>query len=393
MTNKKIIISICLLFSIIGCSENKKSTALKKLGASDRPYDPKEFKVKEQKIEAFFENLHHKTGFNGCVWISKNEHKIYAGAFGFKDIKHQKDALTINDVFQLASVSKQFTAAAILHLMEQGKLKLSDSVQKFYPNFPYQGITIKMLLLHRGGLGNYTYFSELYCDRKTPISNQDVVNMLIKYKPPIYFLPDRRFDYSNTGYVLLAAIVEKISGMKFDQYMRSEIFKPLGMNHTYIYNIANKNAFDFSPGHDKNLRMTENDYLDGAMGDKGAYSSVADLAIWDRILHSEIFLKKSSIDSLSKPGNHHLTGPFNYGYGWRTYTLPDGSNLNYHGGWWNGYKTFFFRDLKNHNAIIVLSNREHSGFRELDGLVDIIYDRKPDANRKYSVYMHHSPGY
>ena len=76
-----------------------------------------------------------------------------------------------------------------------------------------------------------------------------------------------------------------------------------------------------------------------------------------------------------------------------TYTLPDGSNLNYHGGWWNGYKTFFFRDLKNHNAIIVLSNREHSGFRELDGLVDIIYDRKPDAKRKYSVYMHHSPGY
>ncbi len=395
MLRKKflLILSVTLLLANLSCSEVKKENKTTFLAASDRPIDQKEFEIKEKKIAQYFERLHEQTGFNGAVWISKEEHKLYAGAFGFNDIKHHKEPLSISSVFQLASVSKQFTAAAILHLMEQGKLKLSDPVQKFYPNFPYQGINLKMLLLHRGGLGNYTYFSEMYCDRKTPISNQDVVQMMIKNKPPIYFLPDRRFDYSNTGYVLLAAIIEKVTAQKFDEYMRNEIFKPLGMNHTYVYNINKPAAFNYSPGHNKNLNTTQSSYLDGANGDKGVYSSVEDLALWDRILYSNIFLKKSSIDSLSKPGNHHLTGAFNYGYGWRTYTHADGSNINYHGGWWNGYKTIFFRDLKNHHAIILLSNREHSGFRDLDGLVDIIYDRKPDPNRKYSVYMHHAPGY
>ena len=395
MLRKKflLILSVTLLLANLSCSEVKKENKTTFLAASDRPIDQKEFEIKEKKIAQYFERLHEQTGFNGAVWISKEEHKLYAGAFGFNDIKHHKEPLSISSVFQLASVSKQFTAAAILHLMEQGKLKLSDPVQKFYPNFPYQGINLKMLLLHRGGLGNYTYFSEMYCDRKTPISNQDVVQMMIKNKPPIYFLPDRRFDYSNTGYVLLAAIIEKVTAQKFDEYMRNEIFKPLGMNHTYVYNINKPAAFNYSPGHNKNLNTTQSSYLDGANGDKGVYSSVEDLALWDRILYSNIFLKKSSIDSLSKPGNHHLTGAFNYGYGWRTYTHADGSNINYHGGWWNGYKTFFFRDLKTHHAIILLSNREHSGFRDLDGLVDIIYDRKPDPNRKYSVYMHHAPGY
>jgi len=356
------------LFNFFACNDVKKEDKITKLSESKRAYNKKEFEIKEKKIAQYFARLHKQTGFNGAVWISKDEHKLYASAFGFNDIKHKKEPLKIESVFQLASVSKQFTAAAILHLMEQGKLNLSDPIQKFYPNFPYKGINIKMLLLHRGGLGNYTYFSEMYCDRKTPISNQDVVQMMIKNKPPIYFLPDRRFDYSNTGYVLLAAIIEKVTAQKFDVY-------------------------NYSPGHDKNLNTTQSSYLDGANGDKGVYSSVADLALWDRILYSNIFLKKSSIDSLSIPGNHHLKGPFNYGYGWRTYTHANGSNINYHGGWWNGYKTFFFRDLKNHHAIILLSNREHSGFRDLDGLVDIIYDRKPDPNRKYSVYMHHAPGY
>ena len=343
MLRKKflLILSVTLLLANLSCSEVKKENKTTFLAASDRPIDQKEFEIKEKKIAQYFERLHKQTGFNGAVWISKEEHKLYAGAFGFNDIKHHKEPLNISSVFQLASVSKQFTAAAILHLMEQGKLKLSDPVQKFYPNFPYQGINLKMLLLHRGGLGNYTYFSEMYCDRKTPISNQDVVQMMIKNKPPIYFLPDRRFDYSNTGYVLLAAIIEKVTAQKFDEYMRNEIFKPLGMNHTYVYNINKPAAFNYSPGHNKNLNTTQSSYLDGANGDKGVYSSVEDLALWDRILYSNIFLKKSSIDSLSKPGNHHLTGAFNYGYGWRTYTHADGSNINYHGGWWNGYKTFF----------------------------------------------------
>ena len=145
--NFLLILSATLLLANLSCSEVKKENKTTFLAASDRPIDQKEFEIKEKKIAQYFARLHEQTGFNGAVWISKDEHKLYAAAFGFNDIKHQKEPLSISSVFQLASVSKQFTAAAILHLMEEGKLKLSDPVQKFYPNFPYQGINLKMLLL------------------------------------------------------------------------------------------------------------------------------------------------------------------------------------------------------------------------------------------------------
>ena len=127
----KTILIIWVSFIFFACNEPIKETKVEKLGEANRPYNKKEFEIKEKKIAQYFERLHKQTGFNGAVWISKDEHKLYAGAFGFNDIKHQKEPLSILSVFQLASVSKQFTAAAILHLMEEGKLKLSDPVQKF----------------------------------------------------------------------------------------------------------------------------------------------------------------------------------------------------------------------------------------------------------------------
>ncbi len=380
-----------MLFAFCACSNTPNQPNFK-LEQASRPFDTAEFNVKRKKIDAYFKKLNQNTGFNGAVYISKDEHLLYSNAFGFADIIHKKVPLSTKSIFQLASVSKQFTAAAIIHLMEQGKLSLSDDVKKYYPKFPYDGITIKLLLAHRGGLGNYTYFSEHYCDRRTPLSNQDVVEMMIQNKPPIYFLPDKRFDYSNTGYAILAAIIEKITEKPFSEYMKEEIFDKLEMKNTFIYSIKNRENKSV-PGHSSFGGKTVEGYLDGVCGDKGAYSTVEDLAIWDRVLYSNAFLKKENIDSICSPANHHLKGPFNYGYGWRTYTFEDGKEIVYHGGWWNGFKTFFYRDLYHHNSVIILSNRENSGFRNLDELYNIIYDRKPNLKRKFSAYMHHSPGF
>lgn len=383
---------LIFLFLFAGCQQNAPKQAFD-ADAPGRPYDTLAYKQKAEKIDAFFKRLQQNSGFNGAVLISKDEQVVYKNAFGWEDVVRKKDSLTTGSVFQLASVSKQFTAAAIMKLADEGLLSVDDSVQKFFPAFPYKGITVRLLLTHRSGLGNYTYFSEQFCDRYTPLSNADVVNMMISNHPPIYFFPDRRFDYSNTGYVLLAAIIEKVSKKPFKQYMEEEIFRKVGMMHTYVYDINKRDEFKHVEGHKAFGGQTRVSYLDGVTGDKGVYSTVEDLHLWDRVLYSDALFRPGLVDSMFVPGSKTLKGPFNYGFGWRTYKLNDGKILTYHGGWWNGYKSFFFRDVIHHNSVIILSNRENSGFRNLDELFDILYDRKPNPMRKYSVYLHHSPGF
>jgi CubicO group peptidase (beta-lactamase class C family) len=390
--NKYVYILALILFASCTKAPEKNSSALAE-EQNGKAYDTLKFREQSKKIHSFFEKLHHNYNFNGTVLVGKEGHVLYKEAFGWADIPHKKDSLQTASVFQLASVSKQFTAAAILKLSEEKKLHLNDNIQKFYPEFPYSGITLKMLLNHRGGLGNYTYFSEKYCDRYTPLSNQDVVQMMITNRPAPYFFPDKRFDYSNTGYVLLAAIVEKVTGKTFKEYMEEEIFAEAGMKNSFIYDIHHPDAFNYVNGHKAFRSRTYPDYLDGTTGDKGVYSTVEDLFKWDHILYTEKILKQSTIDSAFVPGSKNLKGPFNYGYGWRTYTFKDGKKMIYHGGWWNGYKSFFLRDINHHVTVIILSNMENSGFRNLDELFDIIYERKPSPMRKFSAYLHHSPGF
>ncbi len=380
------------LFTIVSCNNtsNKKTTVLSEENLP--AYDTLAFKQKSKLIDIFFSELAAKNNFHGAVLISFNEHVLFKKAYGFEDPIKKRHPLKTKSVFQLASVSKQFTAAAILKLYEQGKLSLEDPIQKFYPDFPYQNINIKLLLTHRGGLSNYTYFSEKFTDRKTPLTNQGVVEMMIKHKPDVYFLPNRRMDYSNTGYVILAAIIEKVSGKSFKEYMEEDIFKPLGMKHTKVLNVNNLGDFKYINGYDKWGAKVRHDYLDGATGDKGIYSNIDDMHLWDRVLYSGKFLSDSTLDSMYTPGSKTLEGPFNYAFGWRTYKLKTGEIIVYHGGWWNGFKSFFMRDLENKHSIIILCNNERSNFRNLDPLVDIIYDRKADASRKFSAYLHHSPG-
>lgn len=388
---KKIFLILLCASLITACKQSEKSDKVK-LEEPSRAYDTLAFKRKSEKIDAFFNNLASKNNFHGSVLISYDEHILYQKSFGYQDPKKKKKHLKNNSIYQLASVSKQFTAAAIMKLVEEGKINLSDSIQKFYPAFPYKNITVELLLTHRGGLGNYTYFTEKFTDRKTPLTNQSVVELMIKHKPEIYFFPDRRMDYSNTGYVLLAAIIEKVSGMTFKQYMEKKVFRPLGMKHTYVLDVNHLADFKYVDAYDKWGAKVRHDYLDGATGDKGIYSTTGDMHIWDRVLYSGKFLSDSSLKMMYTPGSKTLKGPFNYAFGWRTYELEDGTIIPYHGGWWNGFKTFFMRDLENRHAIIILCNNERSNFRNLDPLVDIIYDRKPDAGRKFSAYLHHSPG-
>ena len=303
------------------------------------------------------ETLLQKKYFNGCILVAQEGVVLYKNAFGYANYS-KREPLNINTDFQLASVSKQFTAVAIMMMKEQGKLDYEDNINKFYPNFPYKNITIRMLLTHRSGLSEYMWFCDHITDRKTPINNQDLIQLMIDKRPGINFSPDRRHDYSNTGYAILAAIVEKLTGMPFPAFMKSNVFEPLGMNNTFIFTFGSlNNKTNIATGHLSNWFPSGHDYLDGISGDKGVYSCVNDLFKWDQGLYSGKIVKLSTLEEAYTPANKEFKGKRNYGFGWRTNIQDDDSKVVFHAGLWHGFCPYFARRPCDKSTIIVLSNK------------------------------------
>lgn len=330
------------------------------------------------KLDAMFRHLHKKKGFNGTVLITKYDQVVYKGAFGYANFK-QKDTLTTHTSFQLASVSKQFTAMAIMMLQEEGELQYDDSVQQYLPDFPYHGITIRHLLTHRSGLPNYSYFSdELWPDRKVALLNKDVLGMMQQHQPKIYYQPGLRFNYSNTGYLVLASIVEEVAEVPFDQFVQERIFKPLQMNHTFTFHPDLVNQTDtVAVGHGGGKRKRTPDYQDTVLGDKGVYSTVEDLYKWDQALYTNKLVKFETLQEAFTGAWLDKKKDEDYGYGWRIKPLDNGDTAVYHGGLWHGYSTYLLRNPKDHSAIIVLSNLTNGSLNYLKDLRSLLYPAKP----------------
>lgn len=329
-------------------------------------------------LDSIFNTLHKHKGFNGTVLITKYNQVVYKGAFGYADFQ-RKDTLNTQTAFQLASVSKQFTAMAIMMLKERGKLHYDDSVQQYIPNFPYKGITIRQLLTHRSGLSNYTYFSDkLWPDRKQYMSHEDVLNLMAEHQPKVYYQPDTRYDYSNTGYFLLAAIVENVSHMPFAAFMQKNIFDPLQMTHTFTFgdSISAQGA-KIATGHTRGRRKRAPDFLDTVLGDKGIYSTVEDLYKWDQALYTQKLVTNETLEEAftgelikKKKGEY-------YGFGWRIRELERGDKVVYHAGLWHGYTTYLLRNPKDHSALIVLSNLPNGSLKHLKEVQEFLYPAEP----------------
>jgi CubicO group peptidase (beta-lactamase class C family) len=329
-------------------------------------------------VDSIFRRLHKKKGFNGTVLVTKYDQIVYKGAFGYADFK-SKDTLTTQTVFQLASVSKQFTAMAIMMLKEQGKLHYDDSVQQYIPDFPYNGITIRQLLTHRSGLPNYTYFSdEFWPDRKVDLTNDDVLSLMALHQPKIYYKPDARFDYSNTGYSLLATVVEKASGLPFATYMQQHIFEPLKMTNTYTFSheLANQTG-RVATGHISGRRKRAPDYLDTVLGDKGMYSTVEDLYKWDQALYTQRLVSRETLEEAFKAASVINNKTEAYGFGWRIRPVDSGDTVVYHGGLWHGFNTYLLRNPKDHSAIIVLSNVTNGSLNHMKEIRRFLYPPQP----------------
>ncbi|MFC7524786.1 serine hydrolase domain-containing protein [Parapedobacter sp. GCM10030251] len=373
-------IFIALLAALMGASctssEKKRAKAERKQQEKDSlmlAYDAAEA---DQRLDAFMQRLHSRSGFNGNVLIAKKGKILYQNTFGWANYL-RKDSLKITSQFELASVSKPLTATGILKLWEEGKIRLDQTVDEFFPDFPYPGVTIKLLLTHRSGLMNYLYFTdkkEIWPDRRKGMSNKEVMNLLATHKPDKYANPDVRFFYNNTNYMVLAAIIEKVTGQDFAVYMQEEVFAPAGMKNTAVYSTAvyEKIPPGVAVGHDKVWRRSVvQNFQDGPVGDKGIYSTVQDLFLFDRALRDGRLLKPETLDSAYAGYSTPKKELFNYGYGWRTFD-PGNHKVVYHTGWWHGFRNLYIRDLKEDITIVLLTNLANGSLLHLDELYQIL---------------------
>jgi CubicO group peptidase (beta-lactamase class C family) len=258
------------------------------------------------------------------------------------------DSLRTEHLFELASVSKQFTAVAVLQLVEQGKIKLTDSLQQYFPDFPHRGITVHMLLCHRGGLSNYMYdLDRLWPDHSEYPNNQSMLQLITEQPQQPFFPPDRR-------------------------YLKKHIFEPAGMKTAFLMQ-AGKDLPELAlKGYSGGREITPNYFLNGVVGDKGIYASVHDLYAWEKALFNQVLISEKSMQMALQPYNPERKKS-NYGYGWRMYNLPSGRTVYFHGGWWRGFKTLLVHLPDDHTTIIGLSNRTSGAYLNKGAILSILY--------------------
>jgi len=331
-------------------------------------YPEKVTKNVRHKLDSLLKRINKRHDFHGAVLVAKNEKIVYSNQIGTADFK-KKTLLNKESVFQLASVSKQFTAAAIMLLNERNQIKLTDTVNRYFPEFPYKAVTIKNLLNHTAGLPKYFWVAEHKWQQEKAPTNSEMMEFLESTDVKRYFKPGRNFDYSNTGYFVLASIVEKISGTSFSSFLKKNIFEPLQMNHSYVYSFENdsirENQLDgyrlYRGWRHVKVPSTVNDAI---VGDKNVYTTVEDLFKWTKGLNSGNFLTKESLALMYSKGESVYGRKIPYGFGFRIDTK--GENSIYHYGKWNGFSTGLTTYLEDNLVVIVLEHTSYNALKSLN---------------------------
>lgn len=339
--------------------------------------DEKERLIAE--VKAKYETILGNKGFSGQILIAKNGEVIFEDYKGFSNFS-DKTAILPETPIHLASISKTFTGMAALKLWEEDKLDLKAPVTKYISNFPYTSVTIEQLLSHRSGLPDYTYFMEpnkyktvkvknkrgrwvkklKLIKAETPFrqglyNNQDVLDYMVAKRPAPAAMPNRVFKYCNTNFVMLALIIEKITGQDFPTYMAETIFKPLKMENTYVFSA--KSIDKYTPSYNARMVPYKIEKYDCIYGDKNIYSTARDMYLWDKALTEATYVKQSTLEMAYQPQSPTNKYHHNYGLGWRILTKPNEERLVYHNGWWHGNNTVFTRLIGESATIIILGNR------------------------------------
>jgi CubicO group peptidase (beta-lactamase class C family) len=289
-----------------------------------------------------------------AVLVLEDGVPVFRRAYGLADLEHGTGASAATD-YRLASLTKQFTAAAVLLLAEERRLSLDDPVRKWLPSLPVatDAVTIRQLLTHTAGLIDYEDL--IPADATQQVHDADVLRLLER-ENRTYFVPGSQYRYSNSGYSLLSLIVARASGRDFASFLRERIFVPLGMYATLAYqagvSTVPHRAFGYSRGAGGWARADQS-LTSAVLGDGGIYSSLDDLAKWDAALAAGRLLSRESLAAAFTPATGTDDPNVRYGFGWRI----TGETL-WHSGETIGFRNVLVRFPRRHFTVIVLTNRD-----------------------------------
>lgn len=326
------------------------------------------------KVEKAFAEAE-SNGFSGVLLLAIDGKVVFEKATGYRSFE-QKTQLQSTDVFEMASVSKQFTAMMVMKCAEKGLLDYEDFADK-YLDIPYKGITIRQLLTHTNGLPDYQAVMDRHWDKSKVADNTAILEYLRKYQPPMLAQPGEKYEYSNTAYVFLASIVEKVTGRDFIELSREWIFKPLGMTKTDIRTLEEKAKVpNFAAGHlmdDKGNYINANkfhssDYtvwLGNRKGPGRVSSTARDLLIWDQALYAGTLVNSQTLEEAYTPQKLNDGSLSHYGFGWDLSEDSDFGKIVSHTGDNPGYKTLIMRFIDQNKTLILLNNNAHDAKDEL----------------------------
>ena len=342
-----------------------------------------------EKMDSLLTMLNKQNQFNGNVLVAENGKILLNRSYGLRD-ESTGQKLNSDTIFDLASVSKQFTAMGIVLLKEQKKLSYDDEIREHIPELEhYKGITIRHLLNHTSGIPNYMPLFRKKWDPTKIATNQDVLNVFQTYEPKMLFRPASKFRYSNTGYAVLASIIERASGTNYASFLSKHIFTPLKMKNTFVYNrrlnpkkISNLAVgYTFSESHDTKISIDNSTkanhfrYLGGIVGDGAINSNVVDLLRWDRSLYKNKLVSARSMKEIYSPSQTSDGKTNQYGFGWSIRRkTPYGRVLN-HSGSWAGFVTYLERHIDTDKTIIILQNFDKAVL-PIKNLREILYNQQ-----------------
>ena len=314
-------------------------------------------------IDSYYKNVWEKGDLWGGFLVAKGDEILYEGYRGFTQ-DNKQDPVNDTVALHVASISKSITAMAVMKLIEAGKLELDAPLTQYFPKFPYPKVTVFTLLSQRSGLPKYEYFIEKIEPEpaelsKEYISNQDILNLLIRYKPDLARETNTGFMYCNTNYALLALLVEHATKIPFPEAMQQIVFRPLKMKHTYILQekdmeSAAKSFYQRGP------RVYPYDRLDLIYGDKNVYTTPRDLLNFSKAMFAKNFLREDLYKMVFEPYSNERPGINNYGLGFRMKVFNENEKLTYHNGWWHGTNSVFGHLLKSNVTIIAIGNKYSS---------------------------------
>ena len=350
---KKILIVLIAMTFLASC---KQTAEIVKLNSAHT--------IKSQKLDSLYSEMLKYGEFNGNVLIAENDTIILQKSYGVSN-REKNEQLTENSIFNLASVTKQFTATAIYLLAKEGKLSLDDEMTKYIPELDfYKGITIKHLIHHTSGLPDYMQLLDEKGDKSKIATNNYVIELFAKEKPKLDFEPNEKWAYSNTGYFLLASIIERVSKKSYGEFLKENIFNPLEMNNTNVFFIYKDNLSidNLALGYTEDSTGTyvgHNDYaksFDGVYGQGRMYSTTSDLYKWDRALKSNKILSEENTKTLFSNSKLNSGETTDYGFGWFLNNHDEYGNYADHSGGWAGYTTYIEKHFDKDKTIIMLQN-------------------------------------